>query len=435
MKLRSALILNMGIVMLFFCSCKGINSSEVPEVRTLEIFDIRETSAKSGGEITSNLSSAVIDKGICWDRQENPTISDNYISSGPGSSPWSNTLTGLNPDAEYHVRAYATTDHGVGYGENLAFKTISSASSTQIIADHSVVDKFDDIPQEYIDKVKEMWVVVAGESHSQAYRTGLLLLESLNSKYSVSVVEGGTPEGYTTANLRASRATWGDYGTASGWIYNYGEEDWFTNSTAIARTKAGIAYCNTHNLSIAAIGFGWCWDHIDYTPSSTYDPVYGCRWWGTSNNGPEGARAWGLDAGDYSITGNSVSLDTYLSVTQSYIDYCSANGYSTKVFFTTAPVDGRYATGESGYQGWLKMERIRDYVRQDNSRILFDYADILCYDDNGAGTTTTWNGHTYPVITPTNLGDGTIGHIGSAGALRLGKAMWWMLARIAGWNG
>ena len=30
----------------------------------------------------------------------------------------------------------------------------------QIIADHTVVDKFDDIPQYYIDKVKEMWVSV-----------------------------------------------------------------------------------------------------------------------------------------------------------------------------------------------------------------------------------------------------------------------------------
>ena len=136
MKLRSALLLTMGIVMQLFCSCKGINNSEIPEVRTLEIFDIRETSAQSGGEITSNLSSAIIDKGICWDSQENPIISDNYISSGPGSTPWSNTMTGLNPDAEYHVRAYATTDHGIGYGENLTFKTNSSASSNRIIADH-----------------------------------------------------------------------------------------------------------------------------------------------------------------------------------------------------------------------------------------------------------------------------------------------------------
>ncbi len=30
---------------------------------------------------------------------------------------------------------------------------------------------------------------------------------------------------------------------------------------------------------------------------------------------------------------------------------------------------------------------------------------------------------------------GSIGHISNAGALRLAKAMWWMLARMAGWDG
>ncbi|MBN1181530.1 MAG: hypothetical protein JXB49_04525, partial [Bacteroidales bacterium] len=35
-----------------------------------------------------------------------------------------------------------------------------------IIADHTVVNKFEDIPQQYIDSVKRMWVQVLGESHS-----------------------------------------------------------------------------------------------------------------------------------------------------------------------------------------------------------------------------------------------------------------------------
>ena len=304
---------------------------------------------------------------------------------------------------------------------------------SQIIADHTIVDRFDDIPQYYIDKVKGMWLTVPGESHSQAYRTGLTLLESSYPAYAVNVTESGTPEAYTATHLRASRGTWGSYSSSSGWIYFYGEGSWFTNSTGLSRTKAGITYCNTNNLEIAAIGFGWCWDAMAGSPTTNADPVYGCRWYGWSGLGPDGDKAWGLDATDYSETGNSVSLDTYLSATQEYIDYCTSNKYNTKVFFTTGPVDTY--TGETGYQGYLKYERIRDYVDANPTRILFDYADILCYDDNGNQTTTSWNGHIYPIITPTNLGNASIGHIGSAGSIRLAKAMWWMLARMAGWDG
>jgi hypothetical protein len=79
----------------------------------------------------------------------------------------------------------------------------------QIIANHTIVDKYSDIPQIYIDEVKKRWLSYAGESHSEAIRTGLLALETAESKYAVSVVESGTPQPYTTANLRASRGTWG----------------------------------------------------------------------------------------------------------------------------------------------------------------------------------------------------------------------------------
>jgi len=268
-------------------------------------------------------------------------------------------------------------------------------------------------------------------------------LESIYPDYSVSVTESGTPEAYTTSNLRVSNATWGDYEHTTGWIYNYGEEDWWTNTTGIKRTKDGITYCNTHSLEIAAIGFGWCWDAMRGGPTTGTDPVYGVHWYGQSIGSASAdpwysdGLPWGIDDADNTVTGNSVNMDTYLAATQSYIDYCTTNGYNTKFFFTTGPVDNWEGniSDEARYQGYLKYEHIRDYVASHPTTVLFDYADILCYDDDGTITTTTWSGHTFPVITSANLNGGYIGHIGPVGATRLAKAMWWMLARIAGWDG
>ena len=307
---------------------------------------------------------------------------------------------------------------------------------SQIIIDHTSVALYSTIPQYWIDQVKKMWFDLPGESHSQAYRTGLNLLEAQNTKYAVSVVEGGTPEAYTTANLRASMASWGDVDNATGWRYGYGEEDWYTSATAITRTKAHLQYCYNNSLTIAAFGFGWCWD-TTWTNGlgGTADPVTGNRWAGASVGGPEGNRIWGLDAADTAQTSNSVCMDTYLNATQQYIDYCVANGIPTKVFFTTGPLDS-YTEAEISYQRELKHARIRNYVLADASRILFDYADILAWNDAGVENRKAWNTvNQYQEIHANNLGDGSVGHIGSAGALRLGKAIWVMLARIAGWSG
>jgi uncharacterized protein YjdB len=321
----------------------------------------------------------------------------------------------------------------------LMFIQYSLVQYGQIIADHTVVGKYNDIPQYYIDEVKKMWLVYAGESHSGAIRNGLTLLENSNATYSVSITESGIPEAYTTSNLRASRGTWGDFSNASGWVYDYGEEDWWTNPTAVSRTKAGISYCNSNSLIIGALGFGWCWDaYYPDNKSIGTDPITGNHWYGWSIGSTSGDKGWGIDDADNGVSGNVVNMDDYISVTQSYIDYCTTNGIPTKVFFTTGPVDNieGYAPNEAMYQGTLKYQRIRDYVLADPALILFDFADILCYDNDGTPTTATWNGHTYPTITSSNLSPIVPAyHISQAGALRLAKAMWWLLARIAGWDG
>jgi hypothetical protein len=204
------------------------------------------------------------------------------------------------------------------------------------------------------------------------------------------------------------------------------------------------------------MGFGWCYD-MTWTETGVTlgvrDELHNVRWYGLTEGGPEGAITWGLDAADKSLTGNSVNMDTYLQAVDQYIQHCSGNGYPTKMIFTTGPVDnggGNMAGTENGYQREIKHDYIRNYVSASSTRILFDYADILCWNNSGVKYITNWNdggtlrphANIHPdntmdydaswnVTTPVEDGD----HIGEVGALRLAKAMWWMLARIAGWDG
>lgn len=314
---------------------------------------------------------------------------------------------------------------------------IGACEFVPIIADHSIVDEYDNIPQQWIDSVKTMWVTYAGESHAQWIDQGFPRLEAIDADFDANVTTIGTPEGTTSSHLRASKAKWGSYASSTGWDYTTGETDWYTNATAISRVKAGLTYANSIGNPHSAIGYGWCWDATEGDSSATTDPVYGVHWYGRSNGSPEGDRFWGIDDDDNTVTGNSVNMDSYLEATQSYIDYC-ADSISTAVFFTTGPVDvyeEGYIQEEALYQGHLKYEHIRDYVDQDASRILFDYADILCYDDTSTTyNTETWNGNTFPAITDNNA-NVQYAHISYDGTVRLAKAMWWMLARIAGWDG
>jgi hypothetical protein len=349
---------------------------------TASVTAVTSNSAISGGNITSDGGGNITARGVCWSTTQNPTIANSKTSDGIGSGSFISTLINLQPETTYYVKAYATNGSGTSYGNELTFKTSSiSTSGSQIIADHTIVDRFDDIPEFYINEVKKMWLSIPGESHANAYGTGLTRLETSYPTYDVNETTSGTPEAYTTSHLRISKATWGDYSNSSGWIYDYGEEDWWTNATAVSRTKAGIQYAYDHSLTIGAIGFGWCTDMFYASSTSSADPVYGCHWTGASKQGPSGDLCWGLDVADNSITGNTVNLDTYLSVTQQYIDYCTANSIATKVFFTTGPVDGTIGgyTVEKGYVAYLKHERIRSYVNAGSDRILFDYADILLH--------------------------------------------------------
>lgn len=268
------------------------------------------------------------------------------------------------------------------------------APTTNLIADHNAVAAFDGIPQRWIDEVKKMQIAYVGESHAVSIGIGMQSIENTDAKYAVNV--NTSPLAYTDQHLRVANLFWGDLSNETGWR-NIGEEDWYKNALGISRIKAGLTYVNdTANLPVSAIGFGWCWDPNE----------------------------------------RAAQMPDYINATQEYIDYCISNSFDTKVLFTTGPVDGSNASGEIGWNKYLAYEAIRNAVNSSESRILFDFADILCYDDGSEiPHTVVWDGNTYPVITPANYGTGSQAHMSETGCIRLAKAMWWMMARVAGWNG
>jgi uncharacterized protein (TIGR02145 family) len=102
------------------------DQSVVPflQVVTSNIIDTTEYSAIGGGEIISNGGFAITERGVCWSIYENPTIYDTHTNDGTGSGIFTSNLTGLIPNTDYYVRAYAINSLGITYGNEITFTTL-----------------------------------------------------------------------------------------------------------------------------------------------------------------------------------------------------------------------------------------------------------------------------------------------------------------------
>jgi uncharacterized protein (TIGR02145 family) len=100
----------------------------VPVVTTGIISNTTQTGATVTGSLDNMGSgfSSVSEHGHCWSSETStPTINDDKTSLGTRSTTGSfeSSLTGLTPDVLYYVRAYATNNSGIGYGNPVSFST------------------------------------------------------------------------------------------------------------------------------------------------------------------------------------------------------------------------------------------------------------------------------------------------------------------------
>ncbi|WP_299578315.1 hypothetical protein [uncultured Sunxiuqinia sp.] len=98
-----------------------------PQVITLSTASFMSSTAVGGGNVLDAGGEEVTARGVCWSTSENPTIFSNHTTDGTGLGLYSSILTGLVPNVTYHVRAYARSWVGVGYGENKTFTIIPDA--------------------------------------------------------------------------------------------------------------------------------------------------------------------------------------------------------------------------------------------------------------------------------------------------------------------
>jgi hypothetical protein len=96
----------------------------VPTISTQNVSAITNTTAILEGNITDDGGTPILERGICWSLNSNPTTDNNFITEGIGAGSYLALMTGLLSNTLYHVRAYATNAQGTSYGEDLSFTTI-----------------------------------------------------------------------------------------------------------------------------------------------------------------------------------------------------------------------------------------------------------------------------------------------------------------------
>jgi|GEM_PF-2498625 len=128
-----------GLLLIFFFGCKKENTRTIPLI-TIKVSEITSNTISFLEMITIDGEDSIVNKGVCWSKNQNPTIADNKTTNGSGSDSFNSLITGLTPATTYYVRAYATNSYCTAYSSQYIVQTLALSPSLTTWAVSSVTD-------------------------------------------------------------------------------------------------------------------------------------------------------------------------------------------------------------------------------------------------------------------------------------------------------
>ena len=116
------------IVSIVFVSCKKQDNSTKPVVKTYDALFVSSTIGTIGYRVESDGGSKILDCGIYVSQLINPENSGTKLQIGADTGVFIIQLSGLTPNTEFYMKAYAKNAKGEGLGDQVKFTSPATVS-------------------------------------------------------------------------------------------------------------------------------------------------------------------------------------------------------------------------------------------------------------------------------------------------------------------
>ncbi len=127
-------------LMIIVSSCERLEIKRITKVSTGSVSQITASSSMVQGNVIEQGETGIKQHGHCWSVTSNPSVSNDKTELGPRSTTgtFNSPMVELSPNTKYYVRAYATDNEGISYGDEISFTTSAipvPAAPANLVAD------------------------------------------------------------------------------------------------------------------------------------------------------------------------------------------------------------------------------------------------------------------------------------------------------------